>query len=103
MRGRAGRGAGISSCRLTALVALLVAGYSPMRVGFYAIGSILAAAAARALWHFFQDGPTMERFRRPLPPRDRVGPFRRLNWAQENAVAVSMACAVAGITWGSSA
>ncbi len=37
---------------LVALVLLLVAGYSPMRVGFYAILSIMAAASARALWEF---------------------------------------------------
>lgn len=84
---------------LVALVALLVAGYSPMRVGFYAILSIIAAASARALWHFAATGPTMAGF---------VGLCRRgveltleaLELGARNAVAVSMACAVAGIIVG---
>ena len=84
---------------LAALVALLVAGYSPMRVGFYAIGSILAAAAARALWHFFQDGPTMERFV-ALCRRGIELTLQALELGARNAVAVSMACAVAGIIVG---
>ena len=57
---------------LVALMALLVAGYSPMRVGFYAILSIIAAAVARALWDFLTSRPTASGFDRALPPGDRA-------------------------------
>ena len=84
---------------LVVLIVLLVSGYSPMRVGFYAILSILAAAAARALWNFATDGPTAS---------GAVAMCRRgveltldaLELGARNAVAVSMACAVAGIVVG---
>ena len=84
---------------LVALVALLVAGYSPMRVGFYAILSIMAAASARALWAFASSGPTLSGL---------IGLCRRgvalslaaLELGARNAVSVSMACAVAGIIVG---
>ena len=84
---------------LVALVALLVAGYSPMRVGFYAILSIVAAAAARALWTFFSDRPTTAGFLALC----RTGlslTLQALELGARNAVAVSMACAVAGIIVG---
>ena len=84
---------------LVALVALLVAGYSPMRVGFYAIVSILAAAAARALWVFSRDAPTSEKFV-ALCQRGLVLVAQALALGARNAVAVSMACAVAGIIVG---
>ena len=84
---------------LVALVALLVAGYSPMRVGFYAILSILAAAAARALWTFASDSPSMERFM-AMCRRGVVIVLDSLELGARNAVAVSMACAVAGIVVG---
>ena len=84
---------------LVVLVALLVAGYSPMRVGFYAIVSILAAAAARALWVFSRDAPTSEKFV-ALCQRGLVLVARALALGARNAVAVSMACAVAGIIVG---
>src|SRR6056297_2826647 len=84
---------------LVALVALLVAGYSPMRVGFYAILSIIAAAVARALWDFLTDRPTASDFvalcRRGIAPT-----LDALELGARNAVAVSMACAVAGIIVG---
>lgn len=84
---------------LGALVALLVAGYSPMRVGFYAIGSIVAAASARRLWTFFMSGPTLaglvELCRRGVNLT-----LEALELGARNAVAVSMACAVAGIIVG---
>ena len=84
---------------LVALIALLVAGYSPMRVGFYAILSILAAAAARALWSFASDSPSMDRF--VAMCRRGVGVILdSLELGARNAVAVSMACAVAGIVVG---
>jgi len=84
---------------LVALVALLVAGYSPMRVGFYAIGSIVAAAAARAVWVFFTDGPTAQGFV-ALCRRGLALMLEALELGARNAVAVSMACAVAGIIVG---
>lgn len=84
---------------LVALVALLVAGYSPMRVGFYAIGAILAAAAARALWVFFSDAPTAAKFA-ALCRRGLALMLQALELGARNAVAVSMACAVAGIIVG---
>ncbi len=84
---------------LVALVALLVAGFSPMRVGFYAILSILAAAAARALWTFATDGPTVARFM-ALCRRGVVIVLDSLELGARNAVAVSVACAVAGIVVG---
>ncbi|WP_341861608.1 TRAP transporter fused permease subunit [Gymnodinialimonas sp. 57CJ19] len=84
---------------LVALIALLVAGYSPMRVGFYAILSIIAAASARALWTFAASGPTTAGFiamcRKGLSLT-----LEALELGARNAVAVSMACAVAGIVVG---
>jgi len=84
---------------LVALVALLVAGYSPMRVGFYAILSILAAAAARALWTFFTTGPSLPGLV-ALCRRGLMLVLEALELGARNAVAVSMACAVAGIIVG---
>ncbi|MEM7722364.1 MAG: TRAP transporter permease [Pseudomonadota bacterium] len=84
---------------LLALIAFLVAGYSPMRVGFYAILTILAAAAARALWNFYADKPTMEGFI-TLCKRGLDLTLQALALGARNAVAVSMACAVAGIIVG---
>ncbi len=84
---------------LVALVALLVAGYSPMRVGFYAIASIVAAAVARALWTFAANGPTMAGFV-DLCRRGLALTLQALELGARNAVAVSMACAVAGIIVG---
>ncbi|QFT58880.1 DctM-like transporter [Sulfitobacter sp. THAF37] len=84
---------------LVALIALLVAGYSPMRVGFYAILSIMAAAAARALWSFAARGPTMSGFVALCRTGIRLT-LDALELGARNAVAVSMACAVAGIIVG---
>ncbi|QFT64364.1 TRAP transporter permease [Roseivivax sp. THAF30] len=84
---------------LVALVALLVAGYSPMRVGFYAILSIIAAASARALWMFAASGPTTAGFIE-LCKRGFVLTLEALDLGARNAVAVSVACAVAGIIVG---
>jgi TRAP transporter 4TM/12TM fusion protein len=84
---------------LVALVALLVAGYSPMRVGFYAILSILAAASARALWVYATNGPTMTGFA-AMCRRGIALTLQALELGARNAVAVSMACAVAGIIVG---
>lgn len=84
---------------LVALVALLVAGYSPMRVGFYAILSIIAAAAARALWTFWTSGISAAGFV-ALCRRGIALTLEALELGARNAVAVSMACAVAGIIVG---
>ncbi|QCO57606.1 TRAP transporter fused permease subunit (plasmid) [Pseudorhodobacter turbinis] len=84
---------------LVALIALLVAGYSPMRVGFYAILSILAAASARAMWTFASGSPSMAGFA-VLCRRGVALTLEALELGARNAVAVSMACAVAGIVVG---
>ncbi|MGJ8627951.1 MAG: TRAP transporter permease [Sulfitobacter sp.] len=84
---------------LVALIALLIAGYSPMRVGFYAILSILAAAAARALWTFWATGASQDRFK-AMCKRGSAIVLDSLELGARNAVAVSMACAVAGIVVG---
>lgn len=84
---------------LVALVWLLVAGYSPMRVGFYAIVAIVAAASARALWTFVASGPTASGFV-DLCRRGIALTLEALELGARNAVAVSMACAVAGIIVG---
>ncbi|MBB3995706.1 TRAP transporter 4TM/12TM fusion protein [Sulfitobacter undariae] len=84
---------------LVALIVLLVAGYSPMRVGFYAILSILAAASARALWRFATTGPTADKFAAMCKSGIKIV-LNSLELGARNAVAVSMACAVAGIVVG---
>jgi len=84
---------------LGVLMYLLIAGYSPMRVGFYAVVSIVAAAAARALWHFFTESPSLAGFW-ALSKRGAALTIRALELGARNAVAVSMACAVAGIIVG---
>ena len=84
---------------LVALVALLIAGYSPMRVGFYAILAVIAAAAARALWTFVAAGPTAMGFV-ALCRRGIALTLEALELGARNAVAVSVACAVAGIIVG---
>jgi TRAP transporter 4TM/12TM fusion protein len=84
---------------LVALVLLLVAGYSPMRVGFYAVLSVVAAAVARALWIYATNGPTVAGFRDLLSSGLTLS-LRALELGAKNAVAVSVACAVAGIIVG---
>ncbi len=84
---------------LVALVWLLVAGYSPMRVGFYAIVAVVAAASARALWTFLASGPTLAGFA-ALCRRGLALGIEAMELGARNAVAVSMACAVAGIIVG---
>lgn len=84
---------------LVALTWLLVAGYSAMRVGFYAILSVMAAAAAKALWTYMSDKPTWEGFV-ALCGRGLSLTLKALEIGARNAVAVSMACAVAGVIVG---
>ena len=84
---------------LVALIFLLVAGYSPMRVGFYAIVAVMAAAAARALWTFSKGAPSVEGFF-ALCKRGGALTLEALELGARNAVAVSVACAVAGVIVG---
>lgn len=84
---------------LVALVLLLMAGYSPMRVGFYAILSVVAAAAARSLWTFAADRPTWDGLV-TLTWNAVLKSLKALELGARNAVAVSMATAVAGIIVG---
>ncbi len=85
---------------LLVLIWLLVVGYSPMRVGYYAILSVIAAAAGRGLWNFIAAGNmTTAGFIQLC--RAGLGMMRdALELGARNAVAVSMACAVAGIIVG---
>ncbi len=84
---------------LVALIFLLVAGYSPMRVGFYAIVAVMAAAAARALWTFSKDALSVEDFI-AMCKRGGALTLEALELGARNAVAVSVACAVAGVIVG---
>jgi TRAP transporter 4TM/12TM fusion protein len=84
---------------LVALTWLLVAGYSPMRVGFYAILSVLLAAGGRALWDFARAEPSAPGFVE-LCRAGLAKTLEALELGARNAVAVSMACAVAGIIVG---
>jgi TRAP transporter 4TM/12TM fusion protein len=90
---------------LFVLVYLLVMGISPMRVGFYAIVTMLAAAAGRAAWRILVSDP---REGRPVTRGVLVAAlgaglavlWRGMALGARNAVPVSMACAVAGIIVG---
>ncbi|UYG07085.1 TRAP transporter permease [Halomonas sp. M4R1S46] len=90
---------------LAVLVWLLVMNMSPMRVGYYAILTMLAVAAARfAVWFFFVAPKRGEPVTGPaLALAVRNGGLKvieGLELGARNAVAVSMACAVAGIIVG---
>jgi TRAP transporter 4TM/12TM fusion protein len=81
------------------LVWLLVAGFSPMRVGFYAIISVCLVAGVRAFLRFLFQEPTFAGFIELC--RKGVGlTVKALELGARNAVAVSLACAVAGIIVG---
>jgi TRAP transporter 4TM/12TM fusion protein len=84
---------------LIALVVFLVVGYSPMRVGFYAVLSILAAAGLRAFMRFLAEGPSGKAFAAMMVSAAKLN-LSALELGARNAVAVSMACAVAGIIVG---
>ncbi|MBB3231397.1 TRAP transporter permease [Halomonas stenophila] len=90
---------------LAVLVWLLVMNMSPMRVGYYAILTMLAVAAARfAVWFLFiapREGQrvTGETLREAVKS-GLVKLVGGLELGARNAVAVSMACAVAGIIVG---
>ncbi len=90
---------------LGVLVYLLVMNISPMRVGFWAIMSVIGVAVARyALWFFFVaprrgEEATTARVWEALRSGLRIL-VTALEVGARNAVAVSMACAVAGIIVG---
>ena len=90
---------------LIALVGLLISGYSPLRVGFYAIVAVIAAAGGKALWDFLVTRPrageavSLPGFLALLQSGLRLF-LQALELGARNAVAVSLACAVAGIIVG---
>ncbi|MBS9402668.1 TRAP transporter permease [Halomonas sp. TRM85114] len=90
---------------LGVLVWLLVMNLSPMRVGFYAILTMLAVAVLRfAVWFFFmapREGQAVTADSLRLVVRNGlIKLMEALELGARNAVAVSMACAVAGIIVG---
>jgi TRAP transporter 4TM/12TM fusion protein len=85
---------------LMLLVWLLVNNISPMRVGFWAILSVIAVAGLRGAWILASDGPlTRARLRASVLRGGRMI-VEALELGARNAVAVSVACAVAGIIVG---
>ncbi|WP_017430901.1 TRAP transporter permease [Vreelandella jeotgali] len=90
---------------LAVLVWLLVMNMSPMRVGYYAIVTIISVAVLRfAVWFWFVGPRRGEPVTAPRLYRAIRGGLIRLLQGLElgarNAVSVSMACAVAGIIVG---
>ncbi|RUR29661.1 TRAP transporter permease [Vreelandella andesensis] len=90
---------------LAVLVWLLAMSMSPMRVGYYAVISILAVAVLRyAVWYFFiapKQGQQVTISRtKGVVWAGLVKLVQGLELGARNAVAVSMACAVAGIIVG---
>jgi len=87
------------------LIYLLILNISPMRVGFWAIISVMAVAALRyALWFFVvapQNGekPSHDALKQAIFKGIHIT-IAALELGAKNAVAVSMACAVAGIIVG---
>lgn len=85
---------------LVLLVWLLVNNISPMRVGFWAIIAVIAVTGLRGAWTLAADGPlTGARLRASIMSGLRMI-FESLELGARNAVAVSIACAVAGIIVG---
>ncbi|HIX62226.1 MAG TPA: TRAP transporter fused permease subunit, partial [Candidatus Halomonas stercoripullorum] len=90
---------------LAVLIWLLAMHMSPMRVGYYAVVTILLVAALRyALWFFFvapqQGQPVTAQSTRQMLWAGVVKLVNALELGARNAVTVSMACAVAGIIVG---
>lgn len=82
------------------LVALLVAGYSPLRVGFWAVISILVVAGLNGLWVAARQGLRENRLLDALWQVCLKGFHKTLiglELGARNALAVSIACGVAGI------
>ncbi|MCH8467716.1 MAG: TRAP transporter permease [Roseinatronobacter sp.] len=85
---------------LVLLVWLLVNNISPMRVGFWAIISVIGVAGLRGAWVLVMDGPlTGARVWASVMRGVRMV-FESLELGARNAVSVSIACAVAGIIVG---
>ena len=84
---------------LVALVWLLAAGYSPMRVGYYAILTVIAAAVLRGMLKYLAEDRTLDGLI-ALAKAGALKTLEALELGARNAVAVSMACAVAGIIVG---
>ncbi|MBB3139241.1 TRAP transporter permease [Halomonas organivorans] len=90
---------------LAVLVWLLVMNMSPMRVGYYAILTMLAVAALRfAVWFLFvapkRGQPVTGAALTQALKKGALKVIEGLELGARNAVAVSMACAVAGIIVG---
>ncbi|TQM92370.1 TRAP transporter permease [Roseinatronobacter monicus] len=85
---------------LVLLVWLLVNNISPMRVGFWAILTVIGVAGLRGLWSVFADGPVTTARVQASVMRGLRMIFESLELGARNAVAVSIACAVAGIIVG---
>ncbi|GEN29052.1 transporter [Halovibrio variabilis] len=90
---------------LAVLVWLLAMSMSPMRVGYYAVVTILAVAVLRyVLWFFFvapsQGQPVTVSAIKDVTSQGFAKLIEGLELGARNAVAVSMACAVAGIIVG---
>ncbi|WP_252106837.1 MULTISPECIES: TRAP transporter permease [unclassified Halomonas] len=90
---------------LGVLVWLLVLNLSPMRVGYYAVITMVAVAVIRyALWYFFvapgQGQPVTAERTKAVVWSGLTKLVEGLELGARNAVAVSMACAVAGIIVG---
>ncbi|MBT2771260.1 TRAP transporter permease [Halomonas sp. ISL-60] len=90
---------------LAVLVWLLAMSMSPMRVGYYAVVTILAVAVLRyVLWFFFvaprQGQPVTATAVKDVVRAGFAKLIEGLELGARNAVAVSMACAVAGIIVG---
>ncbi|MED5557980.1 MAG: TRAP transporter permease [Pseudomonadota bacterium] len=90
---------------LAVLVWLLAMSMSPMRVGYYAVITMVAVAVLRyALWYFFvapkQGQPVTVERTKVVVWAGLVKLVQGLELGARNAVAVSMACAVAGIIVG---
>ncbi|WP_281662377.1 TRAP transporter permease [Halomonas sp. Alg239-R46] len=90
---------------LAVLVWLLAMSMSPMRVGYYAVVTMVAVAVIRyALWFFFiaprQGQPVTASATKSMLGAGFAKLIEGLELGARNAVAVSMACAVAGIIVG---
>ena len=85
---------------LVLLVVLLVNNISPMRVGFWAILSVVGVAGLRGAWALWAGGPVTAARVQASVLRGLRMIFESLELGARNAVAVSIACAVAGIIVG---
>jgi TRAP transporter 4TM/12TM fusion protein len=82
------------------LVYLLVSGFSPMRVGFYAVVGIVGIAGVNGLYVAYQRGKKDKQLSLALSQAICAGAIKLLqglDLGARNAVSVSIACAIAGI------